>query len=246
MVNRNEQPVILVVQPDPIGDLGRFDNWLAEAGAVIQIVRPYAGDVIPVEVDADGLIVLGGRMSADDDLLHPWLKDIRNLLMTAVNSETPTLGICLGGQLLALALGGDVSRGDAGLEAGVVAVDWLDGAASDPLVHDLPGPLLVGTMHSDGIVTLPPQAQALGHGAVYPHQAFRVGTAWGVQFHPEVSASTYSLWVDADSDHGKQDDSPLARSVAEFERLDGVVAAANAQIAQQFVALARVAGGKGR
>jgi GMP synthase (glutamine-hydrolysing) len=124
-------------------------------------------------------------MGALDDELAPWLPAVRRLLAEAVNEELPTLGICLGAQLLAVAAGGRVVRGAAGTEAGLVSVSWTAAAHTDALVAALPEPMLTPSLHDDEIVELPAGAVLLGGTATYPHQAFRVGScAWGVQFHP--------------------------------------------------------------
>ncbi len=173
----------------------RLAGWLEAAGARLDVCRPYRGDAVPDQVDTGGLIVLGGHMGARDDDVAPWLPDVRTLLARAVADGTPTLGICLGAQLLALATGGRVEVGGHGIEAGVVDVRWRPEAADDELVGGLPAPFPGPSMHRDAVSGLPPGGVLLGETDLYPHQVFRIGAAaWGVQFHPEVSVQTFHAW----------------------------------------------------
>ena len=95
------RPRLLVIQPDPLTVLDRFGEWLADAAVSIEVVRPFAGDVVPEYLRTDGLLVMGGRMSVWHDRDHPWLADVRRLFRHAVQAARPTVGICLGAQLLA-------------------------------------------------------------------------------------------------------------------------------------------------
>lgn len=189
-------PAVLVVQHEAACPIDRLGGWLAEAGTQVVLCRPYEGDPVPQRVAQDGLVVLGGHMGALDDEPAPWLPAVRDLLAVSVGDGTPTLGICLGAQLLAVACGGRVEVGDPGIEAGVVDVHWRPAASRDPLVAGLPAPLPGPSMHLDAVVELPAGAAWLGETGLYPHQAFRVGAAaWGVQFHPEVSLATFRTWA---------------------------------------------------
>jgi len=189
-------PRVLVVEPESGCPVDRLGGWLSDAGVELRTCRPYDGDAVPGGLEDDGLIVLGGHMGAYDDADHPWLGPVRDLLARSVGEAAPVLGICLGAQLLVAACGGRVEVGAGGIEAGVVDVRWRPEAASDPLVAGLPSPFPGPSMHLDAVVELPPDAVWLGETAAYPHQVFRVGaSAWGVQFHPEVSLSTYRTWA---------------------------------------------------
>src|SRR5579875_287071 len=175
---------VLVIQPCDDDALGRFEGWLTEHGIALHTVRPYTGDAVPARLAADGLIVLGGDMSSNDDAEYPWLEDIRALYRDAVRRDRPTLGICLGGQLLAQSLGGTVVTGAAGTEAGLVQVTLTAEAAGDPLFGGLAPNVPVASMHGDAIAVLPEDSVLLATGQTYPHQAFRAAPrAWGVQFH---------------------------------------------------------------
>lgn len=199
-------PRLLVVQPDEVGRLFNFEPWLADAGLCWDVVRPWAGELVPATVPADGLIVMGGSMSSLDDDDHPWLRDIRTLMRSAAEQDRPTLGVCLGAQLMAQAFGGRTMVGGPGLEAGLVEVAWTPDAALDPLVAGLPDPLLSGAMHGDEIVELPADAVLLGTGTTYRHQAFRIGpSSWGLQFHPEIDHRHFDIWAQAHPGSTPQD-----------------------------------------
>lgn len=221
---------IVVVEHEPGCPLDRFGGWLAAAGVSVRVIRPYDGDTVP-SAPGSGLIVLGGQMSAYDDEVAPWLPAVRALLRAAVAEATPTLGICLGAQLLAVACDGKVEVGAApGRESGVVSVRWRAGAADgDPLVGGLPDPFPGPSMHADAVVSLPPESVWLGSSAMYPHQAFRVGAAaWGVQFHPEVSEPTFAGWA------RELPDVDAAAVVGELVAQDASVAAAGRELATRF------------
>lgn len=229
------RPRLLVIQPDPLGALDRFAEWLTNAGLEVRVIRPFAGEEIPNTLAEDGLLVLGGDMGANDDDEYPWLADIRHLLRHTVDSALPTLGICLGGQLLAKALGGTVTVGDRELEAGVVSISWRPAAHTDTLFADLPTPFLVGAMHDDVVSELPGEAVWLGQGDMYPHQAFRAGAcAWGVQFHPEVSCDGYRKWVAAWDGTSAVAWNRLQQGVADFHRFDDEIAGTTRILAHRF------------
>ena len=194
---------ILVLEHDPTDPLLRLHDWLVEAGAELTVLRPYAGDVLPTlpttttnTAEFDALISLGGEMGAHDDEAAPWLPVTRTLLAAAVARGLPTLGICLGAQLLAAATGGRVERGADGPEIGAYLTAKRDAAHDDPLFDELPMTPDVMHYHRDIISVLPPRAVLLLSSMGYPQQAFRVGTAaWGLQFHIEPTAEHVRGWA---------------------------------------------------
>lgn len=228
-----DRPRVLVVQHEDVCPLDRLGTWLGEAGVQVELCRPYAGDRVPDSVAQDGLIVLGGHMGAYDDDLAPWLPATRRLLARAAAAATPTLGICLGAQLLAVACGGLVEVGRAGIEAGVVDVGWRDEAVDDLLFGDEASAR--PSMHLDAVVRLPRGAAWLGATAQYPHQAFRVGgRAWGVQFHPEVSLPIFTAWVEGHDAHWPAGGSDGTAVIAQLARRDEEVARAGRRLERRF------------
>jgi GMP synthase (glutamine-hydrolysing) len=197
-------PRLLVVQHEASTGPGWFGRWLADAGLELDVRHPYAGDELPAldALDASGLLVLGGAMAPADDADCPWLPATRALMSAAVDARLPTFGICLGAELLALGRGGDVRRGTAGPELGVldVEVDSGGAAGADPVFGALPARVRVVQWHWEEIAALPAGAVRLASSPAYPHQAFRLGpAAWGVQGHPEVTADIAAAWAREDS-----------------------------------------------
>ncbi|WP_245674711.1 type 1 glutamine amidotransferase [Herbidospora cretacea] len=178
-----------VVEHEAEAGLGFFGGWLDD----VVVFRPYLGEAVPDD-PGDGLLVLGGAASAWQDDDYPWLPATRALLRTAVEREVPTLGICLGAQLMTLACGGEVVRGVNGLEVGVGEVVPL--VNDDPLLGHLTRPAPAIQYHQDAMTVLPDGAVLLATGTQYPHQAFRIGRrAWGVQFHPEATPAIFEQWT---------------------------------------------------
>ncbi len=140
----------------------------------------------------DALVAFGGGMQADQEDEHPWLLVVLDVLRAALDTGVPTLGVCLGAQVLARVAGGEVGPA-ASAEWGWNSVELTPEAQHDPLLAGLPARLDVLQWHSYAF-GLPPDAVALARSPV-SLQAFRVGpAAWGVQWHPEVTGATVMLW----------------------------------------------------
>ncbi|MDQ6648500.1 MAG: type 1 glutamine amidotransferase [Actinomycetota bacterium] len=200
---------------------GLLADWLAAAGVEVDVVAPYAGDRLPATTPGThrALIVMGGPMSANDDDSCPWLGATKKLMRDAVDRSVPTLGICLGGQLLAAACGGRVLPGAAGPELGAGLLAKRDVAASDSLFAGVPFTPDVIQWHWDEIAELPPGSVLLASSSRYPNQAFRLGTsAWGLQFHLETPPEMVSTWARQDADRaraaGLDPDQVLRRALA--------------------------------
>ncbi|MEU8040661.1 type 1 glutamine amidotransferase [Streptosporangium sp. NPDC049078] len=190
---------ITVIEHEADAGLGFLAGWLSEAGAVCEVVRPYLGEAVPERITG-GLIVLGGEAAAWEDERCPWLPATRDLIRVCVERGVPTLGICLGAQLMALACGGAVGRGEHGLEVGVTEVVPLPAAGTDRLFAGL-GPSLAVQYHRDAMTELPPGAVPLATGDPYPNQAYRLGeNAWAVQFHPEATPEIFVDWTAGSAD----------------------------------------------
>jgi GMP synthase-like glutamine amidotransferase len=187
----------LIVQHTPSEGLGWLQEWLPDAGVHVHPIHPYLGHRVPPSVEGDALVVLGGPMGAYDDDTAPWLPSVRSLLSTAIDDGVPTLGICLGAQLLATAAGGVVIKGQVGPEIGYGEVEVT---AADELLSI--GRMPVVQWHYDAVTQMPPDATLLASSTSYPVQAFRVGdVAWGIQFHIEATLPMVSEWAVADADN---------------------------------------------
>jgi GMP synthase-like glutamine amidotransferase len=181
---------------------GAFADWLPEAGLVLDTHRVHEEGPAPATLPSryDALVVMGGAMGVPDaETTHPWLNDEMALIRDTVARGTPFLGICLGAQLLAQATGGQVVRGRVGPEIGVCRLHLTGAAAADPLLHDLPPIVNAVQWHWDEVLALPQGATLLAGSPAYPHQAFRVGSAWGLQFHPEARPSMVARWAEQDA-----------------------------------------------
>ena len=153
-------------------------------------------DEIPDRLgDAAGLVVLGASYDVSDAPGRPHLYRVMDLLREAAARERPALGICLGGQLAAEALGGRVTRGARGPEIGWMTVRATEEAivARDPVAAAVGEgtPLLL--WHHD-VFTPPPGAARVLTSDGYPDQGFRHGTVWGVQSHPEADPDLIAEW----------------------------------------------------
>lgn len=192
----SETSTALVIENDATDDPRRLGEWLTEAGLRLDVKRPYAGDALPQSLDGyAALVVLGGEQAA-----YPprpdWFDDVEGLLRKATRNGVPTLGICLGAQLLVIAHGGTVERSAAGPEIGPALVGRRDKAEEDPLFRYVPLAPDVFQRHRDEIVELPAGAVLLAASTRYPHQAFRLGDrAWGLQFHIECDTAMVAQWA---------------------------------------------------
>lgn len=184
--------------PDLAARRGDFEHWIAaglEAGGLpVRTIDVPGGEPLP---DCDGLagVVVSGSHQMVAARLD-WSEKASQWLARLVEREVPLLAICYGHQLLAHALGGRVADNPRGREFGTVRLALAPEAADDPLLRDLPDPLLAQACHAQSVVELPPGARLLASSAKDPHQAYRVGQwAWGVQFHPEFDRETAAEYV---------------------------------------------------
>ena len=201
-----DAPRVLVVQHEDDDPPALFGAWLDEAGTTLDVRRCHAGDSLPDTLAGyDGLLVMGGEMGAYDDADHPWLPPTRALIRQAVDTGTCVLGICLGHQLAAVALGGTVSRNPAGQQIGVFDLGWTPAATEDRLLGRLAaaaadGPPTPAVQWNNDIVSaLPEGSTVLAETAGGVVQAVRFAPrAWGLQVHPEVGRDLVATWAQAD------------------------------------------------
>jgi len=170
-------------------DLGVWEDELTANGFTVRYLDAGVDDVGPAAI-ADLAVALGAPIDADDDLRYPYIADVRGVLASRAASDRPTLGICLGAQLMAMALGGGVERGERELgwspltpTADAEGTPW-EILASAPVLH----------WHADAIV-LPPGATSLASTPVTRHQAFVQGRQVGFQCHPEADPEAIERWL---------------------------------------------------
>ena len=189
------RPKILVFQHVPYEPLGTLDPLLKAAGFRIRYVNSSRNPEIRPTLDKyAALIVLGGPMNSDQIDSYPNLISEIEIIREALEREFSVLGICLGAQLLAIALGGSVTRNPE-REIGWYDVDLTEQGAADPVLSAFAQRQRVFQWHEDGIC-LPPGTVHLASSPASKVQAFRYGEhAYGFQFHLEVDRSLIERWL---------------------------------------------------
>lgn len=227
---------------------GWVGEWLEEAGVELDVRRPYRGDELPEALtDHAGLVILGGSMGATDDADHSWLAPVKALVRLAAATGVPTLGICLGHQLCAVALGGRVERNPRGQQVGVLDVGWTDAAATDPLFGALAGPVRAVQWNNDIVVEMPAGAVVLARTPHAEIQAARFAdTVWGVQWHPEAGEEICRGWAEHDRDEAAERGVNLEEYVAQVAGARDELRSTWHALADGFAALAALAVPAGR
>jgi GMP synthase (glutamine-hydrolysing) len=185
----DDRPTLLAIQHVPWEGPHRILD--ACSALHVHTVKPLAGQPLPPHEEVAGAVVMGGPMNVDEVERFPALAAEREWLAEAVRRELPVLGICLGAQLLARALGAAVRAGE-GPEIGFAPVAVSD--PSDPVLGGLAPSTDVLHWHGD-VFYLPEGAQGLASSERTEHQAFRVGNAWGALFHPEADFALVEAWL---------------------------------------------------
>jgi GMP synthase-like glutamine amidotransferase len=188
---------VLVFQHLPIETPGSVGQHLVAAGSELSVVELDHGQPIPRLADYDALLVMGGPMDVWQEELHPWLVPEKEAIRTWVEElGRPFLGVCLGHQLLADALGGEVGPMPEP-EIGVMEVALTEEGRTDLLLGDLAPNFPALQWHGAQVVRAPIGAVVLASNPQCGIQALRVGpAAWGVQFHVEASPSVVAEWND--------------------------------------------------
>ncbi|HEY4365738.1 MAG TPA: glutamine amidotransferase [Steroidobacteraceae bacterium] len=225
----------LVIQHVAFEDLGTLQSALLEAGFTIETLQAGIDDICALDaLSADLLIVLGAPVGVYETADYPFLADEIRLLTQRLAAQRPTLGICLGAQLMAAALGAPVAPGKQGKEIG-----WAPVFPALPTPHS-PEPSVLDQLfaadlrvlhwHGDTF-ELPPGAVHLASSARYANQAFSIGThALALQFHPEIKLGSLERWYIGHA-------SELAQTGVSVSQLrkDGLAYAPALQRAARFV-----------
>lgn len=185
---------VLILQHLSADGPAYLGEWLARQGVAADVRNTEAGQPFPDTLDGHAaLAILGGEMSANDAL--PSLRQAEALFREALNRGVPTLGHCLGGQLMARALGAHIGPSPAP-EVGWQALAWQPGPAQRAWCGDDPAEV-VYHWHYEAFA-LPPGARRLAGSAACPNQAFALGEGdglhLGMQFHVEVDAEKLGRW----------------------------------------------------
>jgi GMP synthase (glutamine-hydrolysing) len=191
---------VYVLQHIHCETLGSIADALIPNGVSAHYLRSFAGGPVPREMaDAAGLIIMGGPMGVYEQDLYPYLRDEMRLIEDALRQEKPVLGVCLGSQLLATALGAEV-RKNSTKEIGWYPVTLTDKARQDRLWKGVEASFAAFHWHGD-IFDLPQGAASLASSTLTPCQAYRYGSnAYGLLFHMEVTREQIALMVDTFQD----------------------------------------------
>ncbi len=185
---------VLIVENTRHTPHGQVGVALNEAGAMIEIARPWAGEALPLRPAADALVVFGGEQAATDDHSHPYLPHLAELMAAYAAEDRPVLGICLGSQILARAFGAQNHLG-AAREFGWCEVALTGEGQADPVLGHRPACFPIFQWHADTF-SLPAGAVRLAGSATAANQAFRIGRAtYGTQFHFEASRAVARRWL---------------------------------------------------
>jgi GMP synthase (glutamine-hydrolysing) len=178
---------VLVLQHARCETLGTIADALEPTGISPQFVRTFEGQPVPLEMgEAAGLIVMGGPMGVYEQARYPFLQDELRLIERALRAQKPVLGVCLGSQLLAAALGSAVTKGKQ-KEIGWYPVRLADAARTDHLWNGVGDSFVAYHWHGD-VFDLPAGGVSLASSSLTPCQAFRyANNAYGFLFHAEVT-----------------------------------------------------------
>ena len=195
---------VLSISHQPDAACGVFGEAVRERGHELDEWEISRTPDPPAPIESyDAVLVFGGAMHVDQEERHGWLREENALLERLLADGVPTLGVCLGGQLIAKALGAPVRRMPSS-EVGWFDVDVTPEAADDPVFGALPGHFKAFQWHSyhfelpEGAVALARNDRCL--------QGFRAGSAWAIQFHPEVTREDLAEWVNTAD---QEEDGPL-------------------------------------
>jgi GMP synthase (glutamine-hydrolysing) len=201
--------------------LGIIENVISRSDVPWRYLNAWSNDEMPDLSEVSGLIVLGGEMNADDLDGYPFLREVRKLTREAVDSEIPVLGVCLGAQILTRAMEAEV-RPAPRREIGFLPVKATAAGMDDRVLTAFAPEAKVFQFHEDAC-ELPEGAELLFTGDEVAVQAFRVGeTAYGVQFHFEVTGEEIAAWCDETPDleegWGKSKENVMSEAEASLAR----------------------------
>jgi GMP synthase (glutamine-hydrolysing) len=231
------QRTVRVIQHMPCEGPGLIAVALARANVAVEVTRVDLGEPVPKDLgDAGGLVVLGGAMGVYEEEQFPYLRDELRLIEATMRADAPVLGVCLGSQLLASALGARVAPAPP-KEIGWFAVTPKPAAVDDPLFSPLPASFVALHWHGDTF-ELPAGATSLASSARTEHQAFRHGDrAYGVLFHLEATAPHVRAMHDASLDELAEAGISSAALFAETERWADAAAEIGVPLFQRWAAL---------
>lgn len=229
-------PRLLVVMNEEMCPPASFGPWIEAVGVELDVCPAYAEGSPPPIDGYDGLMVLGGEMGANDDDTCPWLPPTRELIREAVRRDVPFLGICLGYQLAARALGGRVTKNPSGTTTALLPVHLEKAGHDDPMLQGLDGHPTV-QWNLDVVRELPADAVRLATAPDGTVQAARYGSrAWGVQFHPEAGPGEVRRWGQGKGPEGDPPQHVVERLIADVDAADAQLRDSWSRLATRFAA----------
>lgn len=181
-----------VLQHVPFEDIGSMATWLNARGAKVSYTRFFENAILPRLNGFDLVIVMGGPMSVNDESILPWLRHEKQFIREAVRRDVPLLGVCLGAQLIASALGAQVYR-TSQKEIGWFSIEALP---APPGNFCFPEKCMVFHWHGESF-DLPSGAVRLARSAICENQAFQIGkNVIGLQFHLETTPESVQALLD--------------------------------------------------
>lgn len=223
---------VAVFRHAPTEGPGYFATFLHSQNIRLELIKLDTGDAVPASPDAfSGLVFMGGPMSVNDDL--PWIAPVLGLIRAAVAMDIPVLGHCLGGQLIAKALGGVVSRnpvkeigwGEVAVVDDPVARAWFEAASTRFTAFHWHGETF----------SIPPGATRILESAYCPNQAYVLGKHLGMQCHVEMTRDMIETWCDVGKDEIAAAHSPAVQTPQQMALdMDRKLTALNAVAAQLY------------
>lgn len=193
-VNRKQKMHIHYFQHDHFEDLGYIGDWAASRNFTTSVTRFDLNPELPSIDSFDWLVVLGGKMGVNDSGEFPWIADEIEFIKKVIQSGKIVIGICLGSQLIAKALGARVYK-NSEQEIGFMPIILNQNALNDSVFRHFPAELTVMHMHFD-VFDLPSDATEMANSVVTPCQAFRyMKNVFAFQFHFEITESNAPMFI---------------------------------------------------
>jgi len=186
---------VLIVEHTEAEGPGTLGDFFRDAGVDVRTVRLFKGDPLPDDIHSfDALVSMGGPMNAYEEGSYPFLREETEFLRRGIEANIPTLGICLGGQLVAKACYAPVIKARH-KEIGWRSVSLTNAGSRDILFEGIPGTMDVFQWHEDTF-DVPYGGKLLVTAGACPNQAFRYRNAYALQFHVEVTRGMLMNWLD--------------------------------------------------
>lgn len=229
---------ILLIQNDPPETLGLYESYLWDR-ADVSLIKAYdlpEDEPFPPVTDYDAFVIGPTPISANDAHEHAFLRKEWKYLEDIVKSSKPCLGVCCGGQMLAMVLGGEVKRSPS-KEVGGYTVKLTDSGLNDPLFGGFPEEFPVFHWHTD-MFTVPSGGQQLAVGDPCPIQAYRKGNVWGVIFHLEITSEDAKRWANAYPEEPAIIGKTVEQVIEECQQTERTMTRLASQLVDNFLELA--------